>query len=130
MSALASGQLVGDIDLTTPTGDFKINYKRPPATWCIPTAPAPTITSFMASPGYLTSPKAASLPRDVLAQRLYPAAQSRLHQSAHPGRPLDLPLDTTGSISQGNQAYFQQRNTRGNLLIFIKIVKIYLTTLS
>jgi len=29
MSALSSGQLVGDIDRTTPTGDYIINYKRP-----------------------------------------------------------------------------------------------------
>lgn len=29
MSALSSGQLVGNIDLTTPAGDFMINYKRP-----------------------------------------------------------------------------------------------------
>lgn len=28
-SALSSGQLSGDVDLTTPTGDFQINYKRP-----------------------------------------------------------------------------------------------------
>ena len=29
ISALSSGQLSGDVDLTTPTGDFLINYKRP-----------------------------------------------------------------------------------------------------
>lgn len=29
MSALSSGQLTGSTDLTTPTGIFKINYKRP-----------------------------------------------------------------------------------------------------
>ena len=29
MSALSSGQLSGKTDLTTPTGDFQINYKRP-----------------------------------------------------------------------------------------------------
>jgi hypothetical protein len=29
ISALSSGQLSGDVDLTTPTGDFFINYKRP-----------------------------------------------------------------------------------------------------
>ena len=29
MSALSSGHLSGDTDLTTPTGNFQINYKRP-----------------------------------------------------------------------------------------------------
>jgi len=29
MSALSSGQLAGSTDLTTPTGDFVVNYKRP-----------------------------------------------------------------------------------------------------
>jgi lipoprotein-anchoring transpeptidase ErfK/SrfK len=29
MSALSSGQLAGDVDLTTPEGNFIINYKRP-----------------------------------------------------------------------------------------------------
>jgi lipoprotein-anchoring transpeptidase ErfK/SrfK len=29
MSALSSGQLIGDIDLTTPAGKYVINYKRP-----------------------------------------------------------------------------------------------------
>ncbi len=29
MSALSSGQLAGDIDRTTPTGNFVVNYKRP-----------------------------------------------------------------------------------------------------
>ena len=29
MSALSSGQLVGNVDLTTPTGDYVVNYKRP-----------------------------------------------------------------------------------------------------
>lgn len=29
ISAISSGQLTGSVDLTTPTGDFLINYKRP-----------------------------------------------------------------------------------------------------
>ena len=29
MSALSSGQLTGDVDLTTPQGNFIVNYKRP-----------------------------------------------------------------------------------------------------
>lgn len=29
MSAISSGQLSGNVDLTTPTGEFLINYKRP-----------------------------------------------------------------------------------------------------